>query len=390
VSLATYAALTRNPTVRSILVLGFVIRVPIWACNIAITLHVVTHLHRSYAEAGVVSMASALAIAVSSPWRGRLLDRIGLRRSLAPSLVVTAVAWAIAPWVGYWALLPLVVVAGLFAVPTFSIVRAVLISNVVAQQRTAALAIDSVVTEASYMVGPILGVVAATYLPTTVALLLCQAASVGAAALLWVADPDIRGLETDQESEHATPGAWLTPTVLAILFAAAVATVILTSEELGAVAAMRSLHHTSALGWELALWGLGSAVGGLTYGLLRRHPPAGLLLAGLGGSTALVALAPNLGWFTLLLFLSGVFCAPTITATVDELSRTVPRSVRGEAMGWHGSALTLGGALGAPLVGKVMDESGWSDGFLYGGLAGLAMALLAVAATTRRTAAQRG
>ena len=54
--------------------------------------------------------------------------------------------------------------------------------NVSDQQRTSALAIDSVVTEASYMVGPILGVVAATYMPTTWALLVCQAASVAAAA----------------------------------------------------------------------------------------------------------------------------------------------------------------------------------------------------------------
>ena len=50
--------------VRRVLVLGFVIRVPLWAVNVAITLHVVTHLHRSYAEAGVVSMVAAGALAL--------------------------------------------------------------------------------------------------------------------------------------------------------------------------------------------------------------------------------------------------------------------------------------------------------------------------------------
>ena len=384
-SLATYAELTRNPTVRRTLILGFVIRVPIWACNIAITLHVVTHLHRSYAKAGVVTMASAIAFALGSPWRGRLVDRLGLRRALAPSLLVNAVCWSLAPWVGYWPMLALVVVAGLFAVPTFAVVRAVLISNVSDQQRTAALAIDSVVTEASYMVGPILGVVAATYLPTSVALLLCQAASVAAGALLWIADPPVHGAEGMQTPDgHLAARAWVTPRILLILFAAAVSTLILTSEELGSVAAMRSMHHTTALGWQLALWGAASGIGGLAYGVLRKHPPAGVLLAGLGASTALVAAAPNLLWFTVLLFLSGVFCAPTVTATVDDLSRAVPRAVRGEAMGWHGAALTLGSAVGAPLVGVVMDDAGWARGFLYGGVAGLAIALMLLGAVARR------
>lgn len=388
-SLSTYAALTRNSTVRAILVLGFVIRVPIWACNIAITLHVVTHLHRSYAQAGVIGMASALALAISSPWRGRLVDRLGLRRAIAPSLIVNAVCWGIAPWVGYWPMLVLVAIAGLFSVPTFAVVRAVLISNVSDQQRTAALSIDAVVTEASYMVGPILGVVAATYLPTTWALLLCQAASVSAGVLLWLANPSMHGEDGEETRDpdriHVPPRAWVTPKVLLILFATAVSTIILTSEELGAVAAMRSMGHTSALGWELALWGAGSAVGGLTYGILRTHPSTGVLLALLGGTTALVALAPNMAWFTVLLFLSGVFCAPTITATVDDLSRLVPRAVRNESMGWHGAALTLGSAVGAPIVGRVMDAGGWAHGFLVGGLAGLAIALLTLAVVARRT-----
>lgn len=386
-SLSTYAALTRNQTVRRILVLGFVIRVPIWACNIAITLHVVTHLHRSYAEAGVVGMASALAFALGSPWRGRLVDRLGLRRALAPSLVVNAVCWGLAPWVGYWPMLALVVLAGLFAVPTFAVVRSVLISHVSDEQRTAALAIDSVVTEASYMVGPILGVIAATYLPTSWALLLCQAASVAAGVLLWLANPSMHGESggPDPDRVHVPARVWVTPKVLLILFATMVSTIILTSEELGAVAAMRSMDHTTSLGWELALWGAGSAVGGLTYGMLHRHPPTGVLLALLGGTTALVAIAPNMAWFTVLLFLSGLFCAPTITATVDDLSRLVPRAVRAESMGWHGAALTLGSAVGAPIVGQVMDSGGWAHGFLAGGLAGLAIALLTLGVVARRT-----
>jgi MFS family permease len=67
----------------------------------------------------------------------------------------------------------------------------------------------------------------------------------------------------------------------------------------------------------------------------------------------------------------------------------VPAAVRGEAMGWHGSALTLGGAVGAPLVGWGIDHGGWQGGFELAGFVGLGMALvgLAIQALRRRTPA---
>jgi predicted MFS family arabinose efflux permease len=400
VTLSTYAALLRHPEVRRIMVLGFLLRVPLWAANVAITLHVVTHLHRSYAEAGVVSMVGAIALAVSGPWRGRMLDRIGLRRAIAPSLVVNLAAWSIAPWVGYWPMLVFVAIADLFAVPSFSVVRQVLISAVSDAQRTAALSIDSVATEVSFMVGPVLGVLAATYLPTPIALVLCQVSGFLAGLALWLANPPLAargqadadaadtGTEVVGETEpRPARRTWVTAQVLMILLVCVTATVILTSEDLGSVAAMRAMQHTSSLGWVLALWGAGSAVGGLIYGGLHRHPPAPLLLVLLGATTALVAVAPDRLWFTVLLFVSGLFCAPTITAAVDDLSRAVPASVRGEAMGWQGSAMTLGSALGAPLVGVAIDAGGWAHGFAYGGLAGLAMALVAMAVSLRPASA---
>lgn len=381
---STYAALTRHPVVRQVLVLGFFVRVPLWAVNIAVTLHVVTHLHRSYAEAGVVSMVAAGALAISSPWRGRLLDKVGLRASITPSLIVTAGAWSIAPFVGYWPLLVLVAIANLMAVPTFSIIRSVLIAAVSEEERTTVLAIDSVATEISFMVGPILGVLAATYMPTPIALLLCQACALAAGILLWLSNPPLGHHDDAAAGPRPTRRTWVTPRVLMILLVSLTATVILTSEDLGSVAAMRSLHHAGSLGWVLALWGLGSAVGGVVYGGMHRHPPAALLLVLLAATTALVSVAPNETWFVVLLFISGVFCAPTITATVDDLSRAVPASVRNEAMGWHGSALTLGSALGAPAIGQAIDSGGWADGFLYGGLAGLLIALVALTVTSRR------
>lgn len=382
---STYADLARIPAVRRILVLGLLIRIPMWAANIVLTLHVVQHLDRPYTQAGVVEMVFSLALALSGPWRGRRLDRVGLRAAILPSLVVMTACWVVAPWVGYWLLLVFVGIAGLFMFPVFSIVRQVLIGSVPVHQRTAVLSVDSVVVEFSFMIGPVLGVLAAVYLPTPVALLICQLACVVGGLVLFVANPS---LGVDQGEADAAAGArvrdWLTAPVLAVLVVAATAVVILTGEDLGIVAAMREMHHTSSIGWVLAVWGLGSALGGIVYGALHRHPPAGVLLALLAASTVLVAVSEGRLMFVLLLFVSGVFCAPTITATIDDLSRAVPAGVRGEAMGWHGSALTLGGAIGAPLIGAAIDHGGWQGGFELAGALGFASAVLGLLVASRR------
>jgi predicted MFS family arabinose efflux permease len=78
---------------------------------------------------------------------------------------------------------------------------------------------------------------------------------------------------------------------------------------------------------------------------------------------------------------AGLLCAPTITATVDQLSRVVPDAARGEAIGWHGSAMTAGSALGAPVAGVAIDQWGWAGGFVSVALVGLAVAVGGAGAT---------
>lgn len=372
-----YAEVLRLPDVRRVVALGMIIRVPLWAANIALVLHVVGHLHRSYIDAGLVSAVSSLALAVSGPWRGRRLDRVGLRATVGPALIVETISWSIAPWVGFWPLLVFVSIAGLFVVPSFSIVRQVMIAAVPLRQRTTALSLDAVAVELSFMVGPILGVLLASTIPTPIALISCEFASIAGSACLWWFNPPLTAAGAPIET-HAKVSirSWITPSVVMVLLLAIATTVVLGAEDLGIVAALRHAGHNSWIGWELALWGGGSAIGGILYGAAHKHPPAHWLVLGLGLSTAAVALAPNIAVFTVLLIISGLLCAPSITATVDSLSRAVPESVRGEAIGWHGSALTIGGAVTAPIIGAMLDAHGWASGFWLGGAIGMAMAVV--------------
>ncbi len=383
-----YREVLRLRAARLTLLLGLAIRIPMWAGAVVMTLHVVAHLDRSYAAAGLVTAAATVAAAVSGPWRGRLLDRVGLRRTVLPSLVLLAACWSVAPFVGYWLLLPLAAVGGLFVVPTFSIIRQVLIAAVDDERRKSALVLDSVAVEISYMIGPALGVLAATYWSTPWALFACEMASVAGGLALWVVNPPLVAADAEPVGARVTSRTWVRPIVLAVLAAGAASTIVLTGTDVGVVAALRNMGHQTSIGWVLALWGLGSAVGGLVYGAVHRPISAFALLALLSATTLPVVIATNRLALVGLLFVAGMFCAPTITATVDHLSRVVPAAVRGEAMGWHGSALTGGSALGAPLAGVAIDQSGWRGGFVVTALAGLAIAAACLLAAGQRQRAR--
>jgi len=389
-----YRRVLSVPALRQALVLGILVRIPIFAGGVILTLHVVQTLHRDYGSAGLVSAAATICIAVSGPWRGRLLDTKGLRRVVLPSLVVTAVCWSIAPFVGYLPLLLLAALAGLFVVPTFSIIRQAVIAAVPGHDRRTALALDSVAVEVSFMVGPIVGVWAATVWPTAWVLFVIEMLGIVAGIGLWAANPAMHSDRADDNggdgAEKLPRRAWFRPQFLAMCAAGAASTIVLSGSDIAFVAALRDFGMVSLLGPVLAIWGFGSVVGGLVYGMLRRSIPAFLLLGGLSLATLPLALSPSVWPLAALGFLAGLLCAPTITATVDQLSRVVPETARGEAMGWHGSAMTAGSALGAPLAGLAIDHWGWGGGFVTVSAVGVAVATTGAGATYayRRTRAR--
>jgi MFS family permease len=390
VSLSAYRPVLAVPDVRTALLLGLLLRIPLWAANIILTLHVVSHLGRSYTEAGLLTTVATVALAISGPWRGRLLDRRGLRRTLVPSLAVQAICWSVAPFLPYPALLGLAALAGLYVVPSFPIIRQAMIVAVPEDQRTTVLALDSVAVELSFMIGPALGVLTATWWGTPVALVGCELSGVAAGLALWAVNPRLAHPEDTAPAPAPAPGPspsrpgrrldWVDGRVLAVVLATAAATVVLTGSDVSIVAALREMGHQNAIGWVLAIWGAGSAVGGVVYGSLHRRIDARWLLVGLALTTFPAALATSPVPFAALLFAAGLFCAPAITATVDTLSRVVAPEHRGEAMGWHGSALTSGSALGAPLAGVAIDRIGWQAGFVLTALAGLIPAGIAAVA----------
>jgi MFS family permease len=383
-----YAEVLRVPTFRRAELISLLARIPQYGFGITLTLHVVTTLGMNYAAAGVVAAVYTVAAAIAAPWRGRMLDRQGLRRTLLPSLFIVPVVWGVAPFLPYWLLIIACGVGGLFSLPLFSLLRQIIVASSPEGARRTALSLDSVIVEINFMIGPLLAVVAVTQFgtrPTLIVLTLLT--SVGGALLAWFNPPLIAVREDGDEAvpEPVPPRRqWLTPAVLGVYAAVLAGGIVLSGTEVSLVAALRTFNRTELLGLVMTVWSAGSAVGGLIYGAWHRSIPASLLLTGLAVLTLPVAAATNLPMIFAIVAVSGFFCAPLISATVDELNGRVPESVRGEAMGWHGSALTAGSSLGPPVIGVMLDTFGWRAGFLASGTFGLAIAAVVMLVTVGR------
>ncbi|MGZ4626264.1 MAG: MFS transporter [Kineosporiaceae bacterium] len=401
-SLTPYRRVLRRPGVQRLRLIATLARVPVTAAGVVLTLHVVTTLGLGYAAAGLVATAATVGMAIGAPWRGRAVDRLGLRRALVPSIVAEAVVWGSAPFVGDRLLLIVAVAGGVLGLPIFTVARQSLAALVPAEQRRTAYSLDSMGVELSFMVGPALGVVVATQLSTQIALLGVGICMVVAGLALMAFDPPTRsepaepaegprraesagGAESaetlaDGEARPVAPReptgirAWFSPGLAAVLGATAAATIVLAGTDVTVVAVLRSQGAIELTGLIFAVWGVGSMLGAAVYGGLRRSISPLVLLAGLSLLTIPVGLAGSAWGLAALILPAGALCGPVITATSDEVARRVPERVRGEAMGWHGSALTLGNAVGAPLAGAAIDAAAPWAGFVTVGSVGLVLA----------------
>ena len=427
--LRAYREVLREPQLRRLIGVAMVARIPNSAAALVLTLHVVQTLHRSYAEAGIVATAATVGMALGSPWRGRLVDRVGLRRAVWPSVVAELVIWPLAGVVPYAALIPLAVLGGLLALPIFTVVRKSISVLAPAGQQRSAYALDSIATELVFMVGPAVGVAVATHVGTAAVLAAIGVAVSGAGVLLLVFDPPTRADQVRRLAspsvEPASPSAnsaspsansaspsadgaspsvdptspsadgggrarrlsWLTPTVAAVLAASSGATIVLVGTDLAILAHLRANDQVGSLGLVYFAWCLGSVVGGLAYGSRHRATSSMLLLLALGALTVPMGLAHSVVGLTLLAFVAGLPCAPVMTATAEEIARMVPEERRGEAMGWQGTAFTVGSAIGSPLLGLVIDAAAPWVAFVAAGGVGVLIAVAGLAVKRARRGA---
>ena len=162
VGMRRYSELLQDRYVRMLFVAAFFARIPAMAAPLVFTLYVVGDLDGTYTQAGIVAASSTIGAAFGSPWRGRLIDRLGMRRAIMPSIIAVGLLYPLAAMATYFWLIPLSFLMGLFLIPIFSIVRLSLSVMVEERQRRTAFSADSIVAEASFIIGPAAGALLVT------------------------------------------------------------------------------------------------------------------------------------------------------------------------------------------------------------------------------------
>jgi MFS family permease len=376
-----YKPILAIPGTRALFAVAFVARLPLTAKSMALTLHIVLDQGGSYAAAGLASMVMTVGMGIGSPVLGRMVDHRGLKPVLLLTGVSEAVYWVSAPFLSYPPLLVTTfVLGGVLGVPVFSVIRQAVAARVPEALRRQAFALDSMIVELVFMVGPALAIATITALHSaTVTLAAIGVLTVGSAVTLWVLDPPIgHGAgEGDGAPPQKIPlGSWVRPAFVLVLATGMAANLVLAGTDISITALLREQNAVSMAGVCIFAWCLLSLVGGFWHGSTRRPWRLPVLMLLLGAGTVPVGFVGQFGWWWLALILlpAGFMCAPTLASTAEAVAAAVPASARGQAMGLQGSAMTLGGAVGAPLAGAVVDASSPPWAFATTGAVGVVLA----------------
>ncbi len=349
-----------------------------------------------YGVAGTVSAVGSLGYAFTSPRIARLMDARGQRRVLLPLLTVFAVATAVlivAVQLGLptWAFFVPGAIAGATMPSLGTLVRArwsVLLAG--SPRLHAAFSFESVADELCFVIGP----AAVTLLATQV----FPAAGVGVAALLCVLGTLWFAAQRGTEPVVVPPQKAATGRAVRVRGAAAPGLVVLVpvylllgamfvSIDLSTVAFAQHFGHKPLAGFILGTYALGSATGGLWYGS-RQWRASGekrfaltLTLTVLGVATFWAQ--PNLITLTCGIYLCGLTIAPTLIAGFSLLEAQARPGRRTEAMSWLSSGIAVGLAVGASVVGFVIDAHGPRFGYAFAALCGAASAATCLAGLRR-------
>jgi len=369
---SAYRALLSDPRARAFSLAGFVARTPLSMTALGIVL-LVSATTGSYARAGLITATATVAGAVAAPLWGRTMDRLGQARVLVLAAVVCNVSLSVLV-VTVLLGLPLVVTlvaatgVGLGFSSAGSAVRARWAHRL---QRgpllNTAYALEAVVDEVVFMVGPVLVTFLATTLHPALGLVACVVFGlIGALALASMRDtqpPTRTPAEVAATTKVALSGRLLIPVVAA----SAALGALFGAMELVVVAFAREAGIPQYTGVIVMAWAFGSLIAGLLTGTVAwRASPAQRFRGGallLAFSVLPLPFAGDPWLVTALLTLSGFFIAPTLIASVAVTQSAVPSTRLTEALGWTSTGMAAGVAAGAAGLGYVVDLAGAQAGF---------------------------
>jgi predicted MFS family arabinose efflux permease len=389
--------LTSTPGALRLLTLSLAARLPLVMLGIGLLIHT-ARLTGSFASAGVVTAAHALALGLGGPLLGRVVDRRGQTLVLVAGASVAAALLLVVAFLPAGTPLPVLVAlaAGIgFAVPPVGACMRSLLPSLLPDPGTAraVYAVEASAVELTWVVGPPLALGLGTLLSTGAALAITGLALL-AGTIAFAVQPSLRTWRPQRETARRRGGALRSEAIQTLVVVFAAIGVLTGVVEVAAAAAATDLGSGGAAGPLLGLWGLGSLAGGVLAtrlgGGARTAKGLALVLAALTAGHLALALASSsdvlLGGT---LFVAGAALAPAFASAYAMVDHAAPAGAVTEAFAWLATALAVGGAAGAAAGGAVADGAGPASAFVLAGLAGVA-AVLVTALRARTLSGQGG
>jgi MFS family permease len=379
-----------TPAARRLFAISIVARAPLTMFSMGLLVHT-QHLTGSFAAAGVVTGAYALAVGVGGPLLGGLVDRRGQTVVLLSSagvacalLVTTALVPAGTP---VPVLIALGVGVGLATPPLGACVRTLFPTLLREPDKVrAAYALDASASELTWISGPpfVLGI---GVLWSTGAALAIGGSILLLGTAAFAAQPASRAWRPAGVTSRQRGGSLRAPALRTLMLVMTAVGLLFGAVEVAVAATGESMDRAAAVGPLLGLWGLGSLVGGLLAARLGGAESARRLALLLGAMTAghlaLSAATGSIVTLGVVLLVAGAAIAPTYAAVYALVDRTAPRGALTEAFAWIATAISLGAAAGAAIAGVVADHAGPEAAFaLAGGAGGIALLTAALRSRT--------
>jgi hypothetical protein len=378
-------AIVSTPAARRLFAVSIVARLPDATLSIGLLVHA-RHVTGSFAAAGLVAAAFAVALGAGGPLLGALVDRRGQTAVLVASALAAGAALGAVAALPVGAPLPLLLALAAavgFATPPVDACTRTLIPALIDDPETlrAAYAAETATVELTWIAGPPLVLLAgATW--STGAALAGAAAVLVAGTVAFAAQPASRAWRPAPAPARPRGGSLGTSAMRTLVVVFVLVGVLFGAVEIAVAAAAEALGATAAAGPLLGIWGAGSLAGGLVAaragGGARSGAGLALVLAALAGEhLALAGAAGSVLALAAVLALAGTTIAPTYASVFAMVDRVAPAGTATEAFAWLNTAVAIGAAAGAASAGAVAQAGGASATFVLAGAAGAAAALLA-------------
>jgi len=391
-----YVEFVRQPDVAPLLAVALLARMPVGMVGFAMLMFLRESLG-DFTRAGTAAGINFIAMAAVGPVIGRLIDRHGPRGPLIVTGIVQPLA-LLAVLVSARLGLPFAVVAaaaalaGMFATPITTLTRTTWRHRFEREDdRRTAFALDAVMIEINFTLGPALIALILATAGTTVAFATAICA-VFAAFLVFLASPALRYFKRNTDARHHMLGPLTEPRLLLVFVATFGLAICVGLLEVGYPAYATALAMAPFAGVLLAVNSLGSALGGAIFGGVHFKAPVERQLACAMGLMAVPVLLHAVvgppAAFAVVAFFAG---APAVAAQSVLVSRLAPARYATEAFTWSSAFIVSGLGTGMALGGLLVETVGLPVAFVAGSAVVGSMALLALTisaplATARATA----